>query len=178
MKTLPFKLTVLLFVCFTFSNTISAQSPFVGDSKVVHLGAAIGAYDIDVTGSLSSTPIFSVAYDHGIIEGLGIGTLAIGGIAGIKRYSAGNSNWNRAFLFARATYHFDFVNSEVLDLYAGAMAGTVFFVGGTDGLTSSSTQVSPGAFAGINYYFTPSFGVFAEAGFGFGLLHGGVAFNL
>ena len=181
MKTFFYKLFAVCLIFGATATSLSAQSPFTKESHVIHLGLGLGGYSFS---GYSSTPVFSVAYDQGIIDDLGIGNLGIGGAIGVKHYTYKPSfsdtkySYNRIFIGARAHYHFHFVNSDNFDFYAGVMAGAFFWTGDTDfGGLGYSTSVSPGAFAGINYFFNDTFGVYAEAGYGLGLLNGGLSIN-
>ncbi len=159
------------------ANTVDAQTPFTKGSGVVHAGIGLGGYGYSV---YNAWPALIGSYDHGIIDDLGIGNLGVGGMVGLKHYSYefdDSYSFNRIFLGARGTYHFHFVNSDKLDFYAGAMAGVFFYTGDFYTGTSYSTGVYPGLFAGINYWFSPAFGVWAEAGYGVGFLSGGVSFG-
>ena len=179
MKTFFFKL--LIVACLIGGTFIEsqAQTPFSKESHVLHGGFGLGGWTDDVDGfGVNSSPIISVSYDQGLIDNLGIGNLGIGGAFGIKRYEFDNSDgsWSRAFLGARGTYHFDFVNSDKLDFYAGVNAGFLFHTNSTDNVES---EVIPyvGPIAGINYWLTSFFGLYAEAGYGLGYINGGVALN-
>lgn len=180
MKTFLFKLFAIALIVSCSFNSAQAQTPFSTESHVIHGGLGIGGYGIG-TGFLtgvSSTPILSVTYDQGIIDDLGIGNLGVGGGLGLKYYNFKNSDVSltRMFIGARGTYHFDFVNSENFDFYAGAMIGVDFYTSNVDGFEGNS-RLFGGPLAGINYWFKPGFGVYAEAGYALGILNGGVAFN-
>lgn len=180
MKTFLFKFFTIALIFNCSLNSAQAQTPFSTDSHVVHAGFGLGGYGYS-TGfglGISSTPIISVTYDQGIIDDLGIGNLGIGGGMGVKFYSVDNTDFDftRVFIGARGTYHFDFVNSETFDFYAGVMIGASFYTNDNSNF-ENGTDIFAGPLAGINYWFKPNIGVYAEAGYGLGILNGGIAFN-
>lgn len=180
MKTFLFNFfAVSLFFCASIDSA-KAQTPFTKESKIIHAGFGLGGYGFG--SCYSSLPVVNFSYDQGLIDGLGIGNLGVGGIIGVKRYTydcfGTNFSLNRIFIGARGHYHFDFVNSEQFDFYVGAQAGVFFWTGDRDSnFGSYGTSLLPGAFAGINYWFTPNIGIYGEAGYGLGLLNGGLAIS-
>jgi len=179
MKTFLFKLFAIVLIFSCSLNSAQAQTPFSTDSHVLHGGFGLGGYGIGFGNGISSTPILTVTYDQGIVDDLGIGNLGIGGGFGIKYYNFDNidASLTRMFVGARGTYHFDFVNSETFDFYAGVMIGADFYTSNIDGFEPSSSGLFGGPLAGINYWFKPNIGVYAEAGYALGILNGGIAFN-
>lgn len=175
MKTFT-KVFALFLLCFGLIHSAEAQTPFTKESKIVHTGIGLGGYDIDLfTGSAS--PLITVSYDQGLIDDLGIGNLGIGGAVGAKFYNFGSTTYNRIFIAARGTYHFHFVNSENLDFYAGVTVGGTFYTGDRDTVFGFNGGPFGGPFAGINYWFSPNFGVYAEAGYAYGFINGGASFG-
>lgn len=175
------KLFVIFFLSFLSIDAIKAQTSFSTDSHVLHGGLGLRSYggNFGLNTSVNSFPILSVTYDQGIIDNLGIGNLGVGGGIGMKFYSANglNANWTRIFLGARGTYHFDFVNSESFDFYVGGMAGFYFETTNNKDVYNTNSRSFGGPIAGINYWITPTVGIYGEAGFGFGFLNGGVSYR-
>lgn len=133
-----------------------------------------------------------LTYERGVTDVLGIGRIGAGGAIVQtfynQKYTYGNvvDTYNRSRLgvIARATYHFEF-DIPKMDVYAG-VGGGVYFNTDKDKVTNllgqesvtRSSSVSGGhyVFAGIRYYFTDAFGVYAEAGHGVSALNGGLVF--
>ncbi|MFT4972320.1 MAG: hypothetical protein ACI9JY_001524, partial [Saprospiraceae bacterium] len=172
---IPIELFAIFFLFFLSINVVKAQSPFSTDAHVVHGGLGLRSYggNFGLNTNVNSLPILSVSYDQGIIDNLGIGNLGVGAGMGIKFYSANglNTNWTRIFFGARGTYHFDFVNSDSFDFYAGAVAGFYFETTNNKDAYNTTSGSFGGPIAGINYWITPTFGLYGEAGFGFGFLN-------
>lgn len=175
------QLSALVLISFISIDTVKAQTPFSTDSHVLHGGLGLRSYggNFGLNTSVSSLPILTVSYDQGIFDNLGIGNLGVGGGIGMKFYSANslNTNWTRIFLGARGTYHFDFVNSDDFDFYVGAVAGFYFETTNNSDNFNTTSGTFGGPMAGINYWITPTFGIYGEAGFGFGFLNGGVSYQ-
>lgn len=104
---------------------------------------------------------------------------------------------SRTSILLRAAYHFEF-NVPKMDVYAGLGASinihsykakewlvdsnpTSPTYGQVYQAESNSTRVGQGnfhqVFVGIRYFFTPAFGVYAEAGHGIYALNGGLVFH-
>jgi len=183
MKTFLFKLfAICLLIGFSIQNA-AAQTPFSKDSHVYRFGMGVGGDSdgiscIAINCNRRSSPIFSFTYDQGLWDDVGIGNIGVGGGVGIRLHSDDffNESYSRIFVGARGTYHFDFVNSDQLDFYAGAMMGLIFFGGNPDSVNGGVNSFI-GPIAGINYWVSSTFGVYAEIGTGIGFVNGGVAFN-
>lgn len=87
---------------------------------------------------------------------------------------------------ARAGYHFNF-DVKNLDTYAGMMLGYYIVSASSTGTgyyaSTTNSSAAGGAFGwgtyiGARYFFTPNIGAFAELGYGFTYLTGGVTFKL
>jgi hypothetical protein len=86
----------------------------------------------------------------------------------------------------RAGYHFNF-DVKNLDTYVGFMLGYYLVSASYTGtgyyssLSSSSAAaggIGWGTYVGARYFFTPNIGAFAELGYGFTYITGGVSFKL
>jgi len=152
-------------------------------------GNAWGTYKKSTIGPIVAT------YERGITDVLGIGRIGVGGGVGQTFYTE-KYNWNiggvedvyrtsRLSISVRGTYHFEF-DVPKMDVYAGVGGGLYIFTD-TDKeynaitasyATTKKSRLGGGyhVFAGIRYYFTPVFGVFAEAGHGHRALSGGMVF--
>jgi|SRR5690606_26308273 len=123
-------------------------------------------YDYDFGNGNIAFPALYLKYEHGILDELGLGGyVAVTG----SRYKHGNHVDRRTYLnfSILAYYHFNkIIPVKNLDVYAGAGGGVrhrIYHDGSTDQTSGESRPVFVGK-VGARYYFTPSFGVYAEAG--------------
>ncbi len=185
---------VMFGLCF---NTLYGQS-FQNGGNYITLGFGLDPYGRAHNGNgyrhTAIGPIV-LTYERGITELLGIGRIGVGGGVAqsfyTSKYAYSHPVWgyqyeekyvrSRTSLVFRAAYHFDF-GVDKMDVYAG-VGGAMHFYG--DKYTStdpygnySRSSVGGGhyVFGGIRYYFTESFGVYAEAGHGIYALNGGIVF--
>ena len=89
---------------------------------------------------------------------------------------------------ARATYHWDVLNSKNAEVYAGVIAGVRFQTEHYEtndpdknndpySYTSSFAYPAFSAFAGARWYFAKNVGLFAEAGYGISYATVGMSFK-
>lgn len=196
------KKIVLVVLCGFFFNSLNAQS-FQNGGNYITLGFGLDPYGHAHNGNgykhTAVGPIV-LTYERGITELLGIGRIGVGGGVAqsfyTSKYAYSHPVWgyqyeekyvrSRTSLVFRVAYHFDF-GVEKMDVYAGVGGAMHFYsdkhsyTDPTDpnGLyTSRSSNIGGGhyVFGGIRYYFTESFGVYAEAGHGIYALNGGIVF--
>lgn len=129
-------------------------------------------------------------YEYGVTDILGIGRIGAGGTFGASFYPGTHSNGvhytgTRFSILARAAYHFEF-NVPKMDVYAGVAIGAHFrkeAYYNYNGIYADTYGYNSGVypayhvFGGIRYFFVPSFGVYAEAGYGLSALSGGMVFH-
>lgn len=127
------------------------------------------------------TPPVSLSYEYGISDRVSVGLM--GGYAIQKFVDASNSGFKYTHLLigARGSYHF--ATTEKFDPYFGILLGynkvSVGDVGSSSSGSFGTASVSgalPGAFLGMNYYFTSGFGVHAEIGYGIAVATAGISF--
>jgi hypothetical protein len=186
MKTRHFGL--LLVIC---SLTLSGNAqPFVTGDKVINVGLGIGSTLYSGAGYKSGLPPVSASFEYGLME-LGPGILGIGGYLGLSTYkwestfSGSTYGWkySNVIIGARGYYHYNFI--EKLDTYGGLLLGynivsskeTGDWPFGID-YTANSSSVAWSFFIGGRYYFTDSFAVMAELGYGIAWLIIGVSLKL
>jgi hypothetical protein len=189
MKRQKITCTVLLFFIVGISITATAQSKkgpvgsFTSGSVTVNLGAGFGTdYKNDFSGSSAFGT--KVALEFGLWPA-GPGVISLGPEAGISVSDQGKYYKDdfraRTFVIAcRSAWHYGWKISG-LDTYAGLSAGAGFYhYQYYDGNHKDYNDAFPvvGGFAGVSYFFTPSFGVNAEAGFDITSLQGGLIFKL
>jgi hypothetical protein len=189
-KTIKRSLILVLFLLF-ISTLTNAQS-FTESSKVVNAGVGLGYnYYKAYRGSgykYGSTPVICLSYEQGYPKRVGPGIIGIGGLVTFQNAYSRYDNiylgsgykdsyrWSNFVLAARAAYHWDELNTDKYDIYAGVMAGIrvqsysysteysgPVYVGVNDrsGRSTSFHSVG-GLFAGARYYFKPSFGMYGE----------------
>lgn len=187
------KIVLVLSVMMLCAGQINAQetsSTFAKGDNVIGVGFGIGgvygfsSYDVQ-------TPVFGAQYDRGIVEfGFG-GVLGVGGFVGYKgyasKYEIGNQDfkdrYNIFIIGARGTLHYDLFKVKNLDTYAGTMIAfhavnqKTDLPDNWDYNSTHSSAAYASIFAGAKYYFTPSFGAFAEVGYGVSWLTMGLAFK-
>jgi hypothetical protein len=170
-------LALALAVCFMMgSNNVSAQSYEKG-SKVLNAGISLfGVNGIGIGANASFEVGMWPTGDFGVI---GIGGLVgfhistYGSLVGIPGYNA----FELGFA-PRGTYHFTIIPVENLDVYGAVginFRNTSFSYDGNSSLDYNDFDVFPSVTAGIRYYFSPTFGVFAEVGYDIAALKGGIA---
>lgn len=130
--------------------------------------------------NLESTPALSVSAEKGVLEGIGPGTVGVGGLIGYKGYSYRYPNtdskatWNTFLLLARGTYHYDLLEIPQLDTYVGVSLGLRVEshrdkYSGTQlhepDEAYGGAHFESGIFLGGRYFITKNFGAFAEAGY-------------
>lgn len=169
------------------SKKVTTKSSDVGfrkGSKVLNLGLGLSVYNY---ANSSFFPALSASVDVGFKEGLGPGTLGLGGMVGYwqSSYNLGSSyksTWRNIMVAARGTYHFDALNTEKYDVYVGALAGlrSYSFNANDTFLDLNESYIRPaiGFFGGGRYHFSKGFGVFGEAGYGMSWLTVGAALKL
>lgn len=123
----------------------------------------------------------SVSYDYGLVDTWGPGLFTVGGYVGINSwshnigYNMGSYRQNIWAFAPRATYRYSFFPN--FEAYVSAMFGFGLYTYSSE-LHSNSFFVFAGGTAGCRYSFTPSFSVFAEAGYSASYVTLGVNFLL
>lgn len=205
MKTLLLSLLVLSLLCVTSygqnstmqlksenDESLALQNPeslldiqklFKKNQVAINIGIGYGLAGIYGTADF---PPISLGIQYGIEN-----KISIGGIVGYSQstydygYATGYK-WTYRYVFvgARGEYHF-LESAKNLDGYAGLTLGysivnakTPTTSTGFSGYSAGASYFLWGAHAGIKYYFSPKFGIFAEAGYGTGYFTGGITFNL
>ncbi|MBS1742887.1 MAG: hypothetical protein JST81_07585 [Bacteroidetes bacterium] len=187
------KYTCLLTACFAVlfcSHAAFAQTsknlvtPFKPGSITFNPGIGIGTdYKNNYAGR--SAIGTKAALEFGIWKA-GPGVVSLGPEAGISISSKANVNRRNDYrahtfvLAARSAWHYGW-RVPGLDTYAGVSAGIGFHhYDYTDDRKYDYNETIPvaGGFVGVSYFFTPVFGVNAEAGFDITAIQGGIIFKL
>ncbi|QDA60620.1 hypothetical protein [Hymenobacter jejuensis] len=156
------------------------ESMFRKGTTMVNLGVGLGLGYGYYGGSLKSTPAISVSAERGLLEGIGPGTIGVGGLIGYKGYhydypgTSYKATWSNIIVAARGTYHYNFTTNPKLDTYAGVTLGMrlehykdTYY---NDVLNSRNNSyggayLTSGIFVGGRYFFTDNIGGFAELGY-------------
>ena len=161
------------------ASSASGSELFHKGTTMVNLGVGLGlGYGYGYFGTVHSTPALSLSFDHGFKEGLGPGTIGLGGLVGYKgynyKYAGGTykSTWNNFLVSVRGTYHYNVLEVPKLDTYAGLSIGVrvqtwkdTFYDNNLTGYASNSTYVTSGIFVGARYFLTDNIGAFTELGY-------------
>jgi len=197
------KKAVLFIICFLVTGLLSAQD-FRKDGNYINLGYGLdpwgSALYTSSLGSVNRTNIgpIMLMYERGVTDVLGIGRIGVGGGLAQSFYSQRHTylgiedryNTSRTSIVARGAYHFEF-DIPKLDVYAG-LGGAFHLYSDKDEVynpfsssadadgyvVARDSRVGAGhyVFAGVKYYFTDAFGVYAEVGHGLVAFNGGMSF--
>lgn len=183
------KKIIAIFMLVLVSNLTSAQA-FEKGGNYVHFGFGLDPFGRVPSafggGSYYNVGPIVAGYEVGITEKLGIGRLGVGGVIGhsfrgYKYINGDRITYSRTSIIGRCAYHFDF-GIDKMDVYAGVGVGV--YIDSDEKSNNNGLILSNGGvgathyeFAGIRYYFTDNFGVYAEAGIGLAALNGGLVFK-
>ncbi len=150
------------------------------------------------------SPAFSLSYEQAYPKKLGPGYLGLGAYLGFQRSSSTYNyfyndhgykgdyyykhSWSNYMVAARGAYHFDFLNSEKAELYAGLLVGlriqTYHYESDNPDpkyynyrYTGSNVFPTYSLFVGGRWYFVPKVALFAEVGYGISYLTAGLSFK-
>ncbi len=175
------KRILFYFICFLFSFSISAQS-FQKDTNVIGAGLGIGGSYGSYTYN-SQTPAISMFYERGVWDGVGPGTISLGGYFGFKSYKYHGSDffgtydykWNYSIFGLRSAYHWNFTEDQKFDPYAGVMLGlyslnfrSKYSYSGTPFSQPNygGTTLTSSVYLGARYYISDNMGIYGEVGYG------------
>ncbi len=172
------KKTVLIFLCLAAFAVFTAegsnfsrngvgitgvQPTFEKRDLVINLGIGLPS---SPQGTMGIPPV-TASVEYGLIDNMFTENLnlGIGGIFGLQTYTDWGESHASLFFGVRAAVHYPLV--ENFDVHAGLMTS----------LRTNPNKVIPGVYIGGRYYFSDSFGVMAEVGYGITFLNVGVAFK-
>lgn len=179
----------------------TGEKCFNESTHLINLGIGIGGgsyYSAVGYDSYSRSPALSITYEQPWSQKLGPGFLGVGGYLGYQNahyrnnhYTSANyyyeHNWNYMMLAGRAAYHWDVLNSEKAEVYAGAIIGlriqSYNYVTNNPN-SNGDTRLNEGnvypifsAFAGARWYFAKNVAFYGEVGSGISYLTGGLSFK-
>lgn len=187
------------------SQSSDGSKCFDENSHLINIGVAfggIGYYKYPGGGTYKRSPNFNFSYEQPWKQKLGPGYLGVGAYGSfqtegysnyyyssydLNRYSY-EHHWTRITIAGRAAYHWDVLNSERAEVYAGVLIGARFSLynyetndpnpsKGSYRVTNSFAYPAWGAFVGARWYFVKNVGLFAEAGHGISNVTGGFTFK-
>ncbi|HTY00821.1 MAG TPA: hypothetical protein VMG09_12400 [Bacteroidota bacterium] len=183
MKQLLAILAMLLCLVLVATPMFAQSNAYNKGDKVVSAGIGFGGLG-GLYGS-TSMPTISLGFDYG----LDVPKISVGGIVGYASstddFGFGYS-WKYTYIVigARGAYHF-LEDNKNIDAYAGILLGYNVVSASWNGSqaqpyysSASASYMLFGAFVGGRYYFSPKFGVFAELGYGAGILTAGISYKL
>lgn len=191
MKKLHCVIAGTLAMVFTGSSLFAqkTESSFEEGTTTVNIGIGVGRGSYGGYGTFGSSYYgygnglgLKAAVERGMWQ-LGPGVLSLGAELGGSFTSARLSGYKSNIVVAavRSAYHFGW-GVDNLDTYAGLSVGPGFrsynYYDGVDIKTKHDVVVTPGAFVGGTYYFSPNIGVNVEAGYDITLIQGGIIFKL
>lgn len=173
------KLLLFLFVAvFSLSQLLAQESTFQKGDKALNLGIGFGStYYGSYYGS--HTPALSASLEVGVKDGiLDKGSLGIGGYVGYSSATwSGYYKTSNIIIGARGTFHYPLVDK--LDTYTGLMLGynvySYKYESSYIGSKGTAGNVLLAWYAGARYYFTDSFAVMGEIGYGIAYFTVGVS---
>jgi hypothetical protein len=165
----------------TIQEALGINVGMVQRPWVVNVGVGVGNdFGYGFGQALKSTPALTVSVDKTIIEGVGPGSISVGGLVGYQNFhydyagTAYKAKWNHVVALGRAAYHYNFTQDQKLDTYGGVSLGLRFvsykdtFLDSTpanDPDTWGGVTFAPGIFVGARYFLTDHVGAFAELGY-------------
>lgn len=176
------KLTLLVACMLLAVLPLSAQSSFSKGDKVVSAGIGLGNTLHGSNYSISLPPLF-VGMDYAVVDGLIDGNASIG-VGGYLGYSSSKykvadyKSTIRDYVFGvRGSFHYQFIDN--LDTYAGLMLGydVVSHSNSHNNYKVDSNSFIIPFFIGARYYFSDTFAVMGELGYGISVLNVGVSFK-
>lgn len=170
------KVFIYVVVAF-FATSFAVAQEFSKGTNVINAGIGLGGHYNNV-GSGDESPSLSVSYEHGIWDIAGPGVISLGGYLGYKSYKYVNDiKWNYTIVGVRGAYHFTGLNVDNLDVYGGTMLSyNMLDINGYDG-DDADSELGFSLYAGGRWYFTDTFGVFAELGYGVSYINLGASFR-
>ena len=181
----------VIFTCLTvcFLATQSFAQSFAKGDNVVGLGVGIGGNlysGLSYYSGINRTPAFLASYERCIVGSLwdDKSSIGVGGIVGYASAKWDDHGWGwkqtNILVGARGALHYSF--TPKFDAYAGLMLGynvvSWKWTGNYNSYLSSGSAASDvtwSGYVGARYYFTDSFGIFAELGYGYSVANVGLS---
>ena len=152
------------------------------------------------------TPVFIVSYEQPLKRKVGPGYVGVGALVSFQHaherytynyfYNGTNytdayyqHNWNYYVIAARGAYHWDVLNSDKAEVYAGTIIGVRinaynYTYNNPDPNYVDRNELSEGSvypafsvYAGARWYFVPNVALYGEVGSGLSFVSGGLTFK-
>jgi hypothetical protein len=180
-------LLLLLVAVFSLTQLLAQESTFKQGDKVLNLGFGIGSTLYTGSYYKAGIPPLSASLEVGVKDGvLDKGSIGIGGYLGYSSHKwedtyagvAYGTKYTNIIIGVRGVFHYPLVNK--LDTYTGLLLGydisSIKDYGNYSGYVHASSGGLVGAwFVGARYYFSDTFAVMGELGYGITWLNLGVA---
>lgn len=180
------------------TNVLQAQA-FEKGTNALNIGVGLGGYVAYWGVGYKSTPYLNLSFEHGVYDFPKTKNLSIG-IGGYLGYKSVSYEWNSSWVDKNGKYHFNepikytwtythigirptlhYSFNDKAEIYGGLNIGYVvvsFKYSPSDftGFSGSyGSTIGWGTFVGGRYYFSKSFGIYAELGYGAAYLNLGVS---
>lgn len=181
------------------STSVGFAQAFNKGTASLNLGLGLGGYVAYWGPGYSSSPYFNAAFDYGVYDFPEAKNLSIG-VGGYLGYKSVSYEWNSSWVDKNGKYHFNepikytwtythigirptlhYSFNDKAEIYGGLNIGYVvvsFKYSPSDfsGFSGSyGSTIGWGTFVGGRYYFSKSFGIYAELGYGAAYLNLGVS---
>lgn len=185
---------------YSLKNTDSGSKCFDEHTHLIGVTTGIGGittYYAPHGGITNRYPSICLSYEQPWNKKIGPGYLGVGALVGYRhagyRYNDPYNayyythSWNDVMVLGRATYHWDPLVSEKVELYAGILVGVRMqfynydsnYPAYLDTYEAHNNFAYPswGAFAGARWYCAKNIGLYSELGYGNSFISFGVNFK-
>lgn len=204
----------LLILCTIAASIISYSAKsqcYDENTHVLNVGLGFGNSYYKFTNvkgyESGRTPVFILSYEQPLKNKVGPGYIGVGALFsfqharerytyadyfynGIHYYNESyyQHNWNYYVIAARGAYHWDVLNSDKAEVYAGTIIGVRInsynytshnLNSATDNAALSEGPAYPAfsVYAGARWYFVPKVALYGEVGSGLSFISGGLTFK-
>lgn len=184
MKKLLFKISMIAALAVSQLSTTNAQIYEEGRGQL-NVGIGLGS-TLSGAGLSTTVPPIGLSYEYGFHEHISGGAyLGYSGASEEMTTFGGTWKWSYNYIIvgARGSWHFDFLDTDKFDPYAGILIGyNIASVSvekpsgytGPEPASVSAGGVVVGGHLGMRYHFNEKLGAFAELGYGIAFLQLGL----
>lgn len=182
MKKEKLLITLVFALCFSLTQFETSAQMMKKGNLMINVGLGFGYVNTTTLNGHKGLPVGVTGnVEYSIFDEISIGGyLAFTRGSYYYRYNQYNGDYHyTAFdIGARGSFHFAKLmrlSNKKFDPYAGALLG---FTNRSVDQGDGDTWVRPGVFAGARYFFSPSFGAYAEVGYAVHPVTLGITFRL